>query len=147
MKILLPNRCAILWCAPFRKIWCPPDGIKDVEYPLSSDLWDYNSNGSRWVHTISIIDITPESDSSDFSTSLQTTKGYFFINVSPSVNGSTRLVGVNECFVWTHSSYCELFIPFSYKRQIYMSHTRKVGVRLFIHHQWLRGIFTKRSVQ
>ena len=123
-------RCTIPLSAPIFDIRCLPDGLKDVESPLSGtgNLWSLASGSSRWVHTDAVIAIPPKSNSSHFSTTLHTSKGYFPITIYPYTNGSSQLNRINECIIKTHSSYCELFRTYSYKWKQYMFHPRTVLV-------------------
>ena len=85
--------------APVVEIRRSPDGVKEVEAPLPSNLWCYSSDGSRWFHTYSVIIIPQDSSSLHFSTTLHTAKGDVLITMSPSVNVSGRLVVVNDGWV------------------------------------------------
>ena len=107
----------------------------------TGNLWYYASNGSLWVHTNAVILVLPKINT-HFFTTLHIPKGDVPITVSPSINGSARLVSINECVIRTRSIYCEHFRPYSYSRQQDMFHTSVVGVFQFIRRQLLSGIFT-----
>ena len=102
----------------------------EVESPLPGNLWVVASNGSWWVHPDAGITTPKYSSSSHFCTTLQTSEGYVPITVYPSINGSGRLIGVDDgwvthCIVQTHprtpggmqESYLEYLRPFSYNWQ------------------------------
>ena len=59
-------------------------------------FWDYDSYCYPWVYINAVIDIRPKSDTLHFSTIPHTAEGKIPIAVSPYVNGSACLVGVNE---------------------------------------------------
>ena len=61
--------------------------VEEVEALLPVYLWDYDSNGSCWVHTNAIINNPPESSTSQFRKTLQTAEGDIPITVSLSRNG------------------------------------------------------------
>ena len=84
-------RCAMPWRAPVGEILRTYERVKYIKSPLSGpvNLRDYASDGYWWVHTDVVISITPKSNSSHFSTTIQTTKGDILITVYPSINGSS----------------------------------------------------------
>ena len=66
------------------------------------NLWDYAPYGFRWVHADSVIFVPLEIDS-NFVTTIPTLKGDVPIIVSLSINGSARLISVNDIFSQTYS--------------------------------------------
>ena len=82
-----------------------------------------------------------------FVTTIPTPKGDVATTLSPSINGSTRLVRTNECVVQTHSTYCNIFRPYSYRRQRDMLHPCVVGACRFIFHWFLSSIFLKHVIK
>ena len=104
--------------SPLENIWCPSDIFEDLESlpPDPGNLWSYDSNGSWWAHTNSVIAILPETRYSNFSTTLQTYKWDVLITVYPSINRTYHLVRMNENMYPKRSSYCDLFIPYSHNQ-------------------------------
>ena len=82
--------------APVVKIRHSPDAFEQVEAPHRGNLWYYSSDAYWRVHTDDAITITPEFSTSHFRTTLETAKGDVLVTVSPSVNFSSRLVGIIE---------------------------------------------------
>ena len=73
-------------------IWRPYEG--EVKAPLTGNMWTAGSNGSWQVHLDAVITTLIESSSSHFSATLQNSEVDVPIPVSPSINGSGRLVRV-----------------------------------------------------
>ena len=84
------------WHTTMGKTRHPCDGIEEGEATMTGNPLDYASDVSWWDVVIAIL---PGSESSNFSTTLHTADGDALITVSPSVNFSTRVVGVNDCIV------------------------------------------------
>ena len=133
--------------------------VKEVEYTLSNNLWDYSYDGSWWVHPNVIITNPPKSSTFHFLTTLQTAEGGITITVSLSVNVSDCLVEVNydwltRFFVQMRSitpkglraaSYRKLVRSFSYNQQLGHFQPSEVGVVWLVRQQFLIGISPKWS--
>ena len=66
---------------PIGKIRRPADGVDDVTVARTVRLWDCGQDGSLWVYTSAVINISPGSGNS--STTIQTPNGeVILINVS-----------------------------------------------------------------
>ena len=151
--------------SPVGEIWCPY--IKYAEAPdvswwysittitpesnssttiQTGNMWAYDSNFSRWVHTDAVICVTPKVNT-NFAKNILTPKGDPPISVSLYINGSAHLVIMNERVFQTRSTYRDLFRTYSYIRQRYMFHTSAVGVWQLIRCWLLISIFTKRIGQ
>ena len=167
-KVLTFNfRCIMSQCAPIGDIWRP--SIKYYEDPDVS--WWYNltaipadtgipsnsrntiqtgntgayaPDGSRWVHRHSISCVPPKVNI-NLITNFYFSEGGILIIVSPSNNEINRLVSVNERFVRTCSTYCELFIPYIYSRQWYILYSSAVGVCWLIRHKLIIWILPNQS--
>ena len=137
----------MIQCAHVGEILHSPDGVEEVESPLPGILWSYASYGSFRVHTDAIITITPKSKSLHFGTTLQNSYGDVLVTLYPYFSVISHLVEVNEIIIQTCSSCHELFRPFSYNQQRDRFHTIAVGVRQFIRHQFIIGIFPNRIKQ
>ena len=112
----------------------------------TGNMWTYASDDSRWVHNDAVICVPPKINT-HFVTTLPTPKVDISITASLSINGSARLVSMNECIVQTRSSYRELFRPYSYNRQRDMFHPIMIVVFWLIQILLLRIILPKRSGQ
>ena len=130
---------------PVGDIQRPCDGFEDVNDPLPGpvNMWDWDSDGYRWVHTDFVIAIPPESNSLYFITTLQTAKVDVPITVYLYINGSAWLVRMNEHIFRTRSSYRGLFRPYIYNRQRDMFHPIGVSFCQFIRFWFLSGMFPK----
>ena len=79
----------------------------------TGNICRYAPNGSKWVHRHAVLCILTEFKT-HFSTTFTISEGELRITVSPSINGSTCLVSVNEHYVRMCSTYRKLFRPYSY---------------------------------
>ena len=59
--------------SPVGKIRCPDDRVENFSVALTVRLWDCGHDGSLWVHTSAVINITPIFG--NISTTIQNTEG------------------------------------------------------------------------
>ena len=128
----------------------PADRGEDVTFsqPGRGSLWAWASDDSRWVNSNFFIRVLPKINTNSITT-FPTPKVEVPITLSPSINGSARLVSFcDEPVVQTCTTYCEIFWPYSYCQQLEMFHPSAVGVCQFIHSQdryFLSGVSPKCS--
>ena len=103
-------------CAPVGETRLTSYGVKYSKAPLPGpgNIWDYDPDGSQWLHTDAVITIPPKSNSSHFSTTIQNAEGDVLITVTPYINVITRLVIIHNHIVQTCSSYHNIFRTYSY---------------------------------
>ena len=109
-------------------------------------MWDSSSDGSLWVQTDAVI-FDPPKINTCFVTALMNPQKNVSITVSLSINGSSRLISMNERVVQTSSTYCEIFRPYSYSQKRHMFYPSAVGLFQFIRCLFLISIFPKWSRQ
>ena len=90
-------------------------------------MWAYDSDGSLWVHMDVVICVLPEINN-NFVTTIPTPEGYVLITASPSINGISCLVSMNDRVSQTRYIYSDIFRPYIYIRQGDMLHISAVGV-------------------
>ena len=115
----------------------PSDQVEDVAVDQRSTgiLWEWDSDGSRFVHSNFVICVPPKIKT-HFVTTFPTSKGEVLITVSPSTNISALLVSFcKELVDQPPTTYHELFLPHSCCRQWDIFHPSAVDVCQLIHHQ------------
>ena len=127
--------CAIPRQAPLGKIWRPYDKVEYVIDPLPGpgNLWVWYSNGSWWVNSNTVILVLPKINT-HFVIIFPTPKGEFPITFSLYINESTWLVLMHDELVdQPRITYCNIFRPYSYFRQLDTFNPIAVGVFQLIH--------------
>ena len=132
--------------------------VKDVEAPPPVTLWDVASDVSRWFHPDAAITTLPYSYHLHIRTTLQTAERYFLVTLSPSVNGSGRLMGVDCGWFFYRIVITQFTMPDgmrstyrNYFRHQSLScewqksgfHLNTVGVNQLVCRQFLKVIFSK----
>ena len=100
-------RGAMPWRDPVGDIWRPYDTVKYFKASLTGpgNLWEWDSDGSQWVHSNFIICVAPEVKT-HFVTNFSTPKGELPITVYPYINGSARFVSMqDDCVTQPRTNY------------------------------------------
>ena len=130
----------------------PADGFKYVPVDLTGtgNMCACAYDVSQWVHSNLVIRVPPEINT-HFVTTFPTTKGEVPITMYPSINQIACLVIMyDEIVDQPHTTYHEIFRPYSYRQQREMFHPSAVSVCWLICFQdryLLSVIYYKRSRQ